>query len=150
MKKIVYLLSIILVLSSIFFFSSKSSVESNGFSKKLINNTVGIIEKIIDKDLNNKELIDNFNYPIRKIAHFTIFLILGIFVLLFINTFNNNHAISVSILICIMFAALDETHQFFSIGRSPLILDIFIDAIGSINGILITNKIIKKKEHSYK
>jgi len=141
MKKIIYLLLVILCLSSIFFFSSKSSNESNGLSKKLINNTINIIENITHKDLNNKELVNTLNYPIRKLAHFTIFLLLGISIFLFINTFNINKKVLISILICIVCATLDETHQVLSLGRSPLLLDIFIDSMGSITGITILNKI---------
>ena len=142
MKKIIYLLFILLILSSIFFFSSKNSTESNGLSKKLINNTINIIENITHKDLNNKELVNSLNYPIRKLAHFTIFLLLGISIFLFINTFNINKKILISILICIVFAILDETHQMFSLGRSSSILDILIDSIGSLVGIMIINYII--------
>ncbi len=141
MKKIIYLLFILLILSSIFFFSSKNSNESNGLSKKLINNTINIVEKVTHKDLDNKELVNTLNYPIRKLAHFTIFLLLGISIFLFINTFNINKKVLISILICILFALLDETHQIFTLGRSPLLLDIFIDSMGSITGILILNKI---------
>ena len=137
MKKIIYLLLVILILSSIFFFSSKSSNESNGFSKKLINNTINIVESITHKDLNNKELVNTLNYPIRKLAHFTIFLLLGISIFLFISTFNINKKVLISILICIVCASLDETHQIFTLGRSPLLLDILIDTMGSIIGILI-------------
>ena len=141
MKKIIYLLFILLILSSIFFFSSKNSNESNGLSKKLINNTINIIETITNKDLNNKEIVNTLNYPIRKLAHFTIFLLLGISIFLFINTININKKILISILICVICASLDEFHQVFSLGRSPLLLDIFIYTMGSITGILILNKI---------
>lgn len=144
MKKIIYLLFILLILSSIFFFSSKNSTESNGLSKKLINNTINIIENITNKDLNNKEIVNTLNYPIRKLAHFTIFLLLGISIFLFINTFNINKKILISILICVVCASLDEFHQVFSLGRSPLLLDILIDSLGSITGIL-TAKIISQK-----
>ena len=146
MKKIIYLLFILLILSSIFFFSSKNSNESNGLSKKLINNTINIIETITNKDLNNKEIVNTLNYPIRKLAHFTIFLLLGISIFLFINTFNINKKVLISILICVVCASLDEFHQVFSLGRSPLLLDILIDSIGSITGILILNKIKQRSK----
>ncbi len=146
MKKIIYLLFILLILSSIFFFSSKNSNESNGLSKKLINNTINVIETITNKDLNNKEIVNTLNYPIRKLAHFTIFLLLGISIFLFINTFNINKKILISILICVVCASLDEFHQVFSLGRSPLLLDILIDSIGSITGILILNKIKQRSK----
>ena len=146
MKKIIYLLFILLILSSIFFFSSKNSNESNGLSKKLINNTINIVEKVTHKDLDNKELVNTLNYPIRKLAHFTIFLLLGISIFLFISTFNINKKVLISILVCILFASLDEFHQVFSLGRSPLLLDILIDSLGSITGITSIRKIINSKQ----
>ena len=140
MKKIIYLLLVILCLSSIFFFSSKSSNESNSTSKKLIKNTITMIENITHKDLNKRELVYKLNYPVRKLAHFTIFMILGIFLYLFINTFNIPHKVIISIIICIICAIFDEFHQIFSLGRSPLLQDIIIDSFGSITGITIISR----------
>ena len=61
-----------------------------------------------------------------------------------LNSFNINNRFIISIILCILFACLDETHQIFTSGRTPLLLDILIDSIGSIVGIMIINYIIKK------
>ena len=148
MKKIIYLILVILCLSSIFFFSSKSSNESNSTSKKLIRDTITLVENITGKNFNEKELVNKLNYPVRKLAHFTIFFLLGIFIVLLISTFNVKHQVIISIILCVIYAVFDETHQMFSIGRSPLILDIFIDSFGSLTGILILTRIKKHKKRS--
>ena len=41
-----------------------------------------------------------------------------------------------SLLICIMYAVSDEVHQSFVIGRAGRLLDVFIDTLGSITGII--------------
>ncbi len=137
MKKIIYFLLVILCLSSIFFFSSKNSTESNGLSKKLINDTISIINNITHKEYDKKSIVNKLNYPIRKCAHFTLFLILGVCIYLLLNAFNISNRFILSIILCIVFAILDETHQLFSLGRSSSILDILIDSMGSIVGIII-------------
>ena len=137
MKKIIYLLLVLIVLSSIFFFSSKTSTESNGTSKKLIKGTISVIEKITHKEFDKKRLVNKLNYPVRKLAHFTIFFLLGLSLFLFINTFNIDNKILISIIACFLCAILDETHQMFSLGRSPLLLDVCIDTIGAFVGIIL-------------
>jgi VanZ family protein len=43
-----------------------------------------------------------------------------------------------AVLLAILYAASDEFHQSFTPGRSPAIIDICIDTIGSIIGISVT------------
>ena len=142
-KKIIYLICIILCLITIFMLSSQNSKESNGVSKTLINTGVNTYENVTKKDVNNKKVIKTLNYPVRKCAHFTIYLILGIFVYLFINTTNMNNKVIISIVFCLICAIFDETHQMFT-GRTPKILDVLIDTIGSSTSILIMNYKNKK------
>ena len=47
-----------------------------------------------------------------------------------------------SMIICIIYASLDETHQLFVYGRTAQVLDVLIDSIGSLISMLII-KIIK-------
>ena len=44
--------------------------------------------------------------------------------------------------ICIIYASLDETHQLFVYGRTVQVLDVLIDSVGSLISILII-KVIK-------
>lgn len=141
MKKMFYLLLIILCLVCIYFFSSKNGNESNQSSRRVIRNVVSLIEKITHKDLDEKRIVKTWNYPVRKIAHFTIFFILGVFMYLFISTFDIPHRMIISIVLCLICAILDESHQIFSPGRTPLLLDILIDLSGSIVGIFLGTKI---------
>ena len=137
-KKILYLICIMLCLISIFILSSQNSKESNGVSKQLINKGVTTYETITKKDVNNKRVVKELNYPVRKCAHFTIYLILGIFVYLYLNTTNINNKVIISIIFCLICAIFDETHQMFT-GRTSKVLDVFIDTLGSSTSILLLN-----------
>lgn len=130
-------------------FSSSTGTDSNGKSKELINKGIIVYEKITNTDVNNKVIINKLNYPLRKLAHYTVFLILGIFVYLYLSSLNINNKVYISIFICLLCASFDETHQIFTGGRTPKILDVFIDTLGSITSIIflhfLQNKNIMKK-----
>lgn len=142
-KKYIYIVLIIVVLISIYLFSSMNWKDTNSVSKGIIIKSIDIVESITHKEYDRKLIVNKLNYPIRKCAHFTIFLLLGICIYLLLNSFHIPHKILISILLSIILATLDETHQMFSLGRSPSILDILIDSIGSIVGIIIISKRLK-------
>lgn len=140
MKRIIYFIILLLIIITIFIASSKNSYNSNKTSKGLIKQIVIIYEKISNKKVNYKNIIKKYNPIVRKIAHFTIFMLLGIFIYLFLSTTNINNKLIISIIISIFFAIIDETHQIFTYGRTALITDVLIDSLGSITGIFIINK----------
>ena len=147
-KRIICLILIVIWLSVIFVFSSGTGNSSNSLSKRLINKSILVYEKISGNDVNNEVIIKKLNYSIRKVAHFTIFLVLGIFIYLFINTFDISHKMLISILLSLSFAILDETHQLFVYERTSKIIDIFIDTLGSITSCSILNIIYYKKHNN--
>ncbi|MDO4377224.1 MAG: VanZ family protein, partial [bacterium] len=94
-------------------------------------------------NINNIELL---NLIIRKLAHFTEYLILGVLV---INMFTKNNipkSYLISIIFCVIYAISDEIHQFLIPGRACQIKDILIDSIGSITGIYLYKLISKRKK----
>ena len=143
-KKIIYIVLIIVVLISIYLFSSMNWKDTNSVSRGIIYKGIEIVEGITNKEYDKRSIVNKLNKPIRKCAHFTLFLLLGVCIYLFINCFNIPHRVIISITICLLFAIMDETHQLFSYGRSSELIDILIDTFGSVVGILIINKIIKK------
>ena len=126
----------------IFMFSNQKADESTELSDGVILKVVRIVEKINHKSYSDEEILNKFFVPVRKIAHFTIYLILGILVYLYIKEYGFNNTCLISIMICCMYACSDEIHQIFVDGRSGEVLDVIIDTIGSIIGIFIT-KLIK-------
>ena len=122
---------------TIFMFSNQEATESQALSENVASKTQEIIT-------NKKDDGKKYNKIIRKIAHFTLYLILGISVYLFLIEFiNDKKLIIFTIAICFVYAISDEVHQFFVPGRSFQILDIILDTIGSLTSLIIF-KLIKK------
>ena len=136
---------------TIFIFSNQNGEKSGSVSRDFTKKVIEILH--IDKNLNEIEkgnLIENSQFIVRKLAHFTIYTIAGINLYGFINTYNikNKYKMIGALLVGIIYATSDEIHQMFSGGRTPAVMDVFIDSCGVLFGInmfLITNKIIKNK-----
>lgn len=137
-KKYLSILLVILWMSFIFIMSSYDSNESSQQSGLI----VGIITNIFN--ISNKDIL---SLIIRKLAHFTEYLILGFLTINMLNKNDISKKYLISILICIIYATSDEIHQIFVPGRAYQIRDILIDSIGSITGVylykLINTKILK-------
>lgn len=137
---------------TIFIFSNQNGEKSGSVSRDFTKKVIEILH--IDKNLNEIEkenLIENSQFIVRKLAHFTIYTIAGINLYGFINTYNikNKYKMIGALLVGIIYATSDEIHQMFSEGRTPAVMDVFIDSCGVLFGInmfLITNKIIKNKK----
>lgn len=148
MKKIIYLFLTIIWMISIFLFSNQRSVKSTEKSQSLIMNTIVKIYKIFDSNASDEkieEIVVACDVPIRKMAHFTEYLILGVLVLLTLRAYNINN-IYLAILICFLYACSDEIHQVFVPGRDGNIIDITLDTLGSTTGILLLNKLKERKK----
>lgn len=141
MKKVFKLMLLILWMILIFCFSNQKADDSSKLSDGVIVKIASVFTKG-DLTKNKKdELIDKYTFIIRKTAHFSIYLILGILSINFLSSFDIRHIIAFSSLICFIYACTDEFHQLFVIGRSCEVRDILIDTLGSFIGILIYSKI---------
>lgn len=123
----------------IFLMSSFDATESINQSNFIVNIITNIFK------IENIELL---SFIIRKLAHFTEYLILGLLVANMFTKNNINNLYLISIILCIIYATSDEIHQLFVPGRACQLRDILIDSIGSITGVylykLINTKILKK------
>ena len=151
MKKTIYTILIITWMSLIFMFSNQPATESSKLSDGFISTTIGNIYKLFNNDVSEEKLIEikkKYTTPVRKTAHFTIYLILGLLVTNLLKEYNieTNKLIIISITICLLYATSDEIHQLFIQGRSGEIRDVFIDTIGSTIGVLIVSKISKRQK----
>ncbi|MCQ8212789.1 VanZ family protein [Cetobacterium somerae] len=86
-----------------------------------------------------KELLAIFNLDVRKLAHFTIYLILGSCYFLSFKNLDKKAGI-LSIVLTFLYACTDEFHQSFVPGRGPAFKDVGIDTLGGILGISILYK----------
>lgn len=145
-KVILYTITIIWMIV-IFMFSNQNAVSSQKTSDIVTEQIINTAEVITKQEITpnkKKNIINDTRFLIRKTAHFTLYFILGILVYLLINEYNISKKILVSIIICLLYSISDEIHQIFSYERTARLLDILIDTLGSITGIIITQFIIGK------
>ena len=136
----IFLILSITVATIIFIFSSQDGEQSNTTSRGFMKQVVNILPftKYLD-EIEKARIIEDSQTVIRKIAHFSIYTVLGINVMGFFKTFewNTKKQVIFTLSLCIIYAISDEIHQFFSDGRAPLIKDVFIDGFGSLFGTII-------------
>lgn len=155
-KKILQIILIILIIcvfGAIFKFSSQQSEQSEGLSRKISGSIISIEPD--NKKLNQQQyenILAKVDCVIRKIAHFSIYTILGIVLIsLFITVkLDQDKSIMITVVIGILYAMSDEIHQNFVDGRSPMVTDVMIDTAGVMFGICIILgilRIIKTKKN---
>ena len=90
-----------------------------------------------------------FDTILRKSAHFTAFLILGICIVNTVRQMTNKQTrvFLISICWCSSYGALDELHQYFVPGRACMWQDWLIDTSGAMLGVFITLAIIKHRNN---
>ena len=134
--RIILIILILLWMYIVFGFSGQNGEESSGISFK--------ISMLLTR--NNEEVSRTIEPYIRKIAHFSEYAVGGILIFLLILTFEKISPkvrnIS-SIIITIIYAIFDEVHQLFVPGREGKIVDVYIDTLGIITGVIFINIIIK-------
>lgn len=149
-KKCLFIVLAIIWLLIIFIFSNQNATKSLSISDNFTYKIINLYEKGFQKNVDNKEkVVKKLRFIVRKTAHFTVYLILGI-IIYKICLLDNKKNILIPLLICLCFASFDEIHQHFILNRTPKVLDVFIDTIGSLTGIsLIYLKNKKGKEKKY-
>lgn len=124
----------------IFGFSSQNGEESGNLSSK--------IAKFVIKQLpieKTEKVLKRAEGVIRKIAHFSIYTLVGFLLMSFVSTYHlkENKRIGISLLIGILYATTDEIHQRFVPGRSCQITDVMIDTMGVLLGILLLSMLFE-------
>ncbi|MBC2582928.1 VanZ family protein [Clostridium sp. DJ247] len=127
MSKRVKWILVIIWMVIIFWFSNQPAVISDGKSKFVIQ-----LFKLLGLNLDSI-LGDLANFVVRKIAHFTEYLIL--YLLVFNATYkkiNLKKSLITSILVVFLYACSDEIHQIFVPGRTSRVRDVVIDTFGGM------------------
>jgi hypothetical protein len=138
----------------VFIFSSMTSEESNSKSQRTINT---VIEKVLDVT-NDSGITDKhpteekmnkvatfLNKPLRKCMHASVYFILSI---LLYNLFNlckisNWKSCILSVVCSFLYACTDEFHQLFVDGRTGQFIDVLIDTVGAVIGVIVINIVFK-------
>ena len=130
----------------IFGFSSQNGEESGGISSRV---TEFILEKSNTykniEENRQDEIFERTEKIIRKIAHFSIYALVGFLLMGLVSTFKlkEKNRILISLILGVLYATSDEIHQLFSPGRSAQITDVYIDTLGILVGIFVILLFIK-------
>ena len=158
--RILILILIILNCATIFVFSSEIDIYSSERSGRVAEFISNLIPSIRNMEEQEKKLFkEEVLQPIvRKVAHYSIYTSLGFLSMCFALTCKGTYrqkGIS-SLVFCILYSISDEIHQLFVPGRSGQLVDVYIDTLGALTGILfmylvlrIYKKISKKQEEKH-
>ena len=134
--RIILIILIILWMNLVFGFSGQDGEQSSGISYKISMILTG----------NNEEISIIIEPYVRKVAHFAEYAVGAILIYLLLYTFpkisSKIRTIS-SIIITIIYAISDEIHQLYIPGREGKIVDVYIDTLGIITGVIFINILIK-------
>lgn len=136
-KQIIYIIFSVLWMSVIFMFSNKNANSSDNSSKGLIYNVVSIYAKTFNKNIDKEELVNKLNHPVRKLAHFTLYFILGFFVYHVFLYSKYKWKNIPTFIVCFLYSISDEVHQMFIPGRAGQVKDVLIDSSGVLAILLI-------------
>ena len=143
--RIVSIICLILTFFVIFNFSSQDGETSGGLSRNIAVKIIEVFDFKGNLDLEEKEeKVDIIEPIIRKLAHLSIYTVVGICLMSILYTYNMKlkNRIILGSLIGMIYAILDEIHQAFTPGRGPAVIDVCIDTIGVVIGIFIVCLIV--------
>ena len=131
----------------IFGFSSQDGEKSGGISKRITDFILEKSSKYNSLEISEKEQVNKrTERVIRKIAHFSIYTLVGFLLMALLSTYENikrKNQIYISTMLGISYAISDEIHQSFTPGRGPKITDVFIDSLGVFFGIIVILLIVE-------
>ena len=99
------------------------------------------------------QVVERYQYVVRKSGHFTEYLILGAlctvasrqtFFLKAAKSKRRYGTVLVAVAISALYAMSDEIHQLFVVGRACRFVDVLIDTSGAIVGALILTVVIER------
>ena len=132
MKKTILLVITIMTAMFIFLNSAMSADDSSAESDFILMITENIASFLHIHDILSETII-------RKLAHFTEFAVLGLFLSLTVREFCGTFKGQIFKILFLLLAApvADETIQYFPVGRSAEVKDVLIDFFGAVTGLIV-------------
>ncbi len=151
-----FIILIAITSATIFYFSSENGEISGNTSGKVIKKILAKFpeyQKLSDK--RKAQIVEKLQPFVRKMAHFTIYTLLGFNLMGFFLTFKFGKILKYGLAIALgmLYAMSDEIHQMFSAGRTARVFDVGIDTCGVVFGtilIMIFSKIVYWARNSRK
>lgn len=135
-KKIITIILIVLWMILVFYLSNQGADDSAQLSGGLARKVLEILHILDGKTIEEQAIIETV---FRKLAHFCLYTLGGVLILLHINLYeiSDKNKVIISWSIGIAYAITDELHQLFVPGRSGEIRDVCLDSLGLITGIIL-------------
>lgn len=142
LNKILRWLPVIAWMAVIFMFSAQPAEVSSETSSL----PAEILAKIIKPNFDSytpeyqETLLNNCQFVVRKLAHFSVYTILGILSSIAfssVKSLSSKMKLISPAVLCLIYAVSDEIHQYFVPGRSCRFMDIAIDFSGALFGLLL-------------
>ena len=149
-RKVIKIILVLLWMVMIFLLSNEVAVKSSKKSDGLIVKSVELFTGKSLSDQEKEKVLKYLVFPVRKCAHLSLYLILGILVISLLREYMviNTKLVLLSLLICFLYACSDEIHQLFVPGRSGEVRDVLIDTLGACLGVPFYYLVFRKKKMS--
>ena len=134
-KKIILWALVIGCMALIFSFSAQGADDSMDLSDGLLHAILRFLHISLPESV-----ITFMRVFIRKVAHFSIYMLLGFLMYLLVHTgYSVKEKASAwqAVLYSFLYAVTDEVHQIFVPGRSGMVKDVAIDTLGASFGVAI-------------
>lgn len=131
----------LLIMVFIFSMSAQDAETSSNTSGGLIESVIRFFDKGFAElsQIEQEEYVGKFQFIVRKLAHFSVYLALGFTLSAGMQTFVKLRVFVRTLfafIIGVLYAILDEIHQIFVPGRSCELRDMLIDSSGILIGSL--------------
>ena len=147
--KNISLFCLIATMVAIFLFSAQSAEESSKLSGRIVTVVIRIVMPSYDNlpFLEQQQIREKVTFVVRKIAHFTEFMALGFFLMLYLFcVYTKIKLFYIAFFSWVggtFYAVTDEIHQMFVSGRYPAVTDVVIDSSGVLFGIIFLLVLMK-------
>ena len=133
-KRFIFITITLIWTALIFSFSLQSGEVSGDLSGSVLEALLGFFMPGV---LESPEKLELFHLILRKCAHFTEFMILGVLSSIALKYMQIGYKSIIGLGYCVLIASLDETLQLFVSGRAGRVQDVLIDSAGALAGIVI-------------
>lgn len=132
----------------IFNFSTQTGEESASVSREISVFCVELMESISGRNWNQEfsaKMVEYFEHPIRKLAHFSEYAIMGMLVWYILNQWVQNRVVGWKLALLWIFvsACADEIYQLFVPDRYGSFADVILDTSGGMFGIFLCSLFLK-------
>ena len=138
--RVLFLLLTVLLAGVIFYMSSEPATESSERSTTIAAELLPLVHPAFETlpPEEQKAMLSSADHILRKTAHFCVYGVLGVLLLLYSLCFAAKppaHMLR-ALLAATVYAASDEIHQAFVPGRGSAVTDVLLDSAGALCGIL--------------